>query len=287
MRRFVAAWGHCCVALLLALGTVGSVARPVFAEASADDAEYQTLVDHAVDAFEAGDVERAHEQFQKAFALRPNARVRRGLGITALRLARYSEARQQLSAALTDVNQPLNAKQHEEVTRLLAWIASNLGIVHLHVTPRADQILVDDEPVAPVTMNAADLALAPGIHRVRVSAAGFAPQERTVDVAAAQEDTLALTLVSNVPSPARVAAAAPVVVSTPHEAMTPQPAIDPGARAPVTDSPSVFERWWFWTAVGVVVVASAATTIALATQSNAKPSADEPGTKLVLLRRSP
>jgi hypothetical protein len=260
------------------------LARPVFAEAAGDESEYETLVDHAVDAFEAGDFERAHDQFHKAFALRPNARVRRGLGIAALRLARYSEAKQQLSAALTDTNQALNAKQRDEVSRLLAWIGTNLGTVHVYVTPRVDQILVDGRPV-----EGTELVLTPGIHRVRASAAGYAAQERTVDLAAAQEDTLTLTLASDLPSPARVAAAAPVVASTPHEAPAPQPTIiDTGARAPVTDSPSLVERWWFWTAVAVVVAGGAvAGGVVLASRSNSKANTDEPGTKLLLLRRAP
>ena len=279
MLRFVAAWCHCALALSCLL----TLAQPVFAEASGDQTEYDSFVDHAVDAFEAGDYERAHDQFHKAFALRPNARVRRGLGIAALRLARYSEARQQLSAALTDSNQPLNAKQREEVSRLLAWMSTNLGTVHVYVSPRVDQIIVDGAPV-----EGTELVLTPGIHRIRVTAAGYTAQERAVDLAATQEDTLTLTLASDLPAPARVAAAAPAVAITPHEAPAPEPLVQVGARQPNTDSPSVFQRWWFWTAVGVVVAGAAVTGgIVLAHRSSSNASADEPGTKLVLLRQAP
>jgi hypothetical protein len=266
----------------MGLSCLLTLAQPAFAEAAGDQAEYEALVDRAVDAFEAGDFERAHDQFHKAFALRPNARVRRGLGIAALRLARYSEAKQQLSAALTDTNQALNAKQRDEVSRLLAWIGTNLGSVHVYVTPRVDQIAVDGQPV-----EGTELVLTPGIHRIRASAAGYAAQERTVDLAAAQEDTLTLTLASDLPSPARVAAAAPVIASTPHEAPAPV-MINPSARAPIADSPSLVERWWFWTAVAVVVAGGAvAGGVALANRPSTKAGTDEPGTKLLLLRQGP
>ena len=282
MRRFVAAWCQCALALSCLL----TLAQPVFGEASGDPTEYDAFVDHAVDAFEAGDFERAHDQFHKAFALRPNARVRRGLGIAALRLARYSEAKQQLSAALTDPNQPLNAKQHEEVSRLLTWMGTNLGTVHVYVTPRVDQIIVDGEPV-----EGTELVLTPGIHRIRVTAAGYTAQERTVDLAATQEDTLTLTLASDLLVPAHVATAAtaaPAAAIAPHEAPAPQPFVQVGAPAPNTDSPSLFQRWWFWTAVGVVVAGAAVTGgVVLAHRSSAKANVDEPGTKLLLLRAAP
>jgi hypothetical protein len=222
--------------------------------------DYDTVLDDAVEAFDRQDYGRARVLFERALALRPNARVLRGLGIAALHLKRFTSARRELKAALTDTRQPLTADQREGVTKLLSWMQSQLGTVHLQLRPTYARLTIGEEQLV-----ATELVLEPGAHQLRVSSDGFEPQERTLQVAAGEEQTLTITLAAR-PTESR-ATPARAVPATPHR---PAPvAALPRALAPTTpaarddDSSSVLESWWFWAAATAVVAGGVATTVVL------------------------
>ncbi|MET0387922.1 MAG: tetratricopeptide repeat protein [Polyangiales bacterium] len=266
------------VALLTACLWIGGVVSN--ARADSPDAEvpsanaapdnYDQLLDRAVEAFKDEEFARAHRLFERAYALKPNARVLRGLGIAALRLGRYSEAKRALSSALTDSQQALTASQREEVLGLLSWMETNLGTIRVQWVegePREYELSVDDRstPNAP-------LVLSPGAHRLKVRAPGYLPVERHLEVAAGEEQTLTLALIrekSADKAPVTPSKAAATLVSAPRPQPAPveQPALLP-ARQPLRDhasEPSVFGRWWFWTAVGVIAAGGVTTAILLTT----------------------
>jgi hypothetical protein len=226
-------------------------------------AGYEQVLDRAVEAFEAKDYARSRALFEQAFALRPNARVLRGLGISALHLEHYATAKRELTDALRDSRQPLTAAQRENVIGLLAWLQSHSGTLRLQVRPKDAHVVVDDEP-----LNESTLILAPGKHRVVVASDGYSAQSHSVDIAAAQEEKLEITLSPDYAqlerkpavSAAEVASAAVVA-----EHITPSPLqVGPSVQSQRDrDSSSVFEQWWFWTAVGLVVAGGVATTVAV------------------------
>jgi Tetratricopeptide repeat len=233
-------------------------------------ADYDRLLDGAVEAFEARDFTRARALFEQAYELRPNARVLRGLGIAALQLKRYSTAKRELEAALVDSAQPLTSAQRDGVVQLLAWMQTNLGTVKLQLTPTRATWQVDAE-----ASSETELVLAPGSHRLRVLAAGFDPQERTLQVTAGSARTLDLTLAAHDPKPAVAPVLAASLVSDSSRDDSRSASI-PVAPADTThardrDSTSVFERWWFWTAVGVVVAGGVAATVALTSAPGTRP----------------
>src|SRR5262245_27475940 len=79
VKRFgrLGSWAH-------ALWIVASVyTYSAHAQSAAD---YDSVLDRAVEAFEAKDYGHARAWFEKAYALQPNARVLRGMGISALHL---------------------------------------------------------------------------------------------------------------------------------------------------------------------------------------------------------
>lgn len=245
--------------------------------------DYDQLLDAAVAAFGVSDLARAHELFKRAHELRPNARVLRGIGIAALRLTRYTEAKHALAAALSDPRQPLTDSQRDEVSKLLAWMQSSLGTLQLRITPREARVSVDDE-----WTTARELTLSPGAHRVRASLEGHRTLQRTVELAAGREETLELTLKANVVAPVRVAEAAlPVAPRSPKVRLV--PTSEPQTPAAPRDEPALVERWWFWTIVGVVAVGGAAAAIAVA----AAPAPQKPyeqgglGNVIVALERAP
>lgn len=231
-------------------------------EASAPHGNYDQLLDRAVEAFGEEDFARARELFEQAYALKPNARVLRGLGIASLRLQRYVEAKRALSASLTNGAQPLTASQREEVSQLLTWMETNLGTLHLQWVegaPRGHELLVDG-----AVQRGRPLLLGPGTHRLVVRSPGYETQVRSVEIVAGEAQTLTLAPRANKPaksasnvSPKR--AAATLVPS----AATPTP-----GQAPLRDAESsttIFERWWFWTAVGVIAAGGVTAAVLLAT----------------------
>jgi hypothetical protein len=237
-------------------------------DTAATSAEYDKLLDRAVDAFEAQDYPRARELFEQAYEVRPNARVLRGLGISALHLERFTVAKRELTEALRESKQPLTANQRDGVTELLSWMQLNLGTLQLRLQPAKARVMLDDAPVA-----GTELVLNPGAHRVFVSADGFTSEERDVEIAAGQEKTLEVELSQTAVKPA------PASTVSAQEAASTVPIAEPAESTPAfglheptrdSDSSTVFERWWFWTAVGVVVAGGVATTVALTSAAPAK-----------------
>jgi hypothetical protein len=255
--------------LMTVIGCGAGLARAQDLPESTDSAssqDYDQVLDSAVEAFGTGDFARAHDLFRRAYGMRPNARVLRGIGIAALRLAHYSEAKLELSAALNDPRQPLTGAQRDEVTKLMAWMQSSLGTVRLRVDPRGSRIELDGEPTTYT-----ELTLTPGIHRVRVSLEGYQDKERTVDVTAAHEESLDMSLTATVVAPERVAKAAePAPVRVPKVQVLAPPTQE--ERTPRRESPALVERWWFWTIIGVAVAGgAAAVAVAAAPAPSPKP----------------
>jgi hypothetical protein len=233
--------------------------------------DYDKLLDRAVEAFEAKDYPKARELFEQAYVIRPNARVLRGLGISALHLERFGVAKRELTEALRDTEQPLTANQREGVAELLSWMRVNLGTLQLQLQPANAQVTLDEAPIEET-----QLVLKPGAHHVRVSADGFGTQDHTVHVTAGQDQSLRVTLAASTADSAETpavsaadAAEAAVVATPPRSARSPlQP-----SEQPVSDreSSSVLEQWWFWTAIGVVVAGGVTAAVAVSASPPTKP----------------
>ena len=112
-----------------------------------------------------------------------------------------------------------------------------------------------------------------GEHTVEASAPGYRATERKVRVAGEQSAELKLQLEPFELSPAHVANAS---------------AAESGAQPPAdtardTGGGSVLSRWWFWTAVGVVVAGAAVGTV-LALSGGDKTAAADRGSGGVVLQ---
>lgn len=225
--------------------------------------DYDRLLDRAVEAFEAKDYAKSRELFEQAYVIRPNARVLRGLGISALHLERFGVAKRELTEALREPQNPLTANQREGVVELLTWMKVNLGTLQLQLEPLDAAVELDGKPVEET-----QLVLKPGAHHVRVSFDGYEAEQHTLQVAAGQDYTLRVTLSPNagdeVEAPAVSAAhAAETTVSVTSARPAPSPLKPSGQPVQDQESSSVLEQWWFWTAIGAVVVGGVAAGIAL------------------------
>lgn len=235
-----------------------SLSAPRVTAAQAD-LNYQQATAQALSAYASADYARARVLFERAHALDPSARTFRALGLTAVNLKHYDEARHDLVAALSDSRQPLGNEQRAQVSDTLRWMDSTLSVLQVVATPPEAQMLIDGVSVSN------EVTLDPGKHILRVEAAGYAPLERTFACQPAQHRTLELAL-QRVDLQPRAAD------------MTSSPAPSLTSATAATDS-SVWSRWWFWTAVGLVVIAGGtAAVIAATTHSDQQP---EPPGRLV------
>jgi hypothetical protein len=227
--------------------------------------DYDKLLDRAVAAFDGGDYVRSRELFEQAYALRPNARVLRGLGISAVHLERYTVAKRELTEALREDRQALTANQREGVTELLSWMQENLGTVRLQLDPSDAYVTLDDEPVSDT-----ELVVKPGSHRIAVRLDGFATQVHTVDLGEGQKRTLDIELLPSAKSKPALSAAAAASTTPIAQKSAESPSPLTPAAAQERESSTVLDRWWFWTAIGVVVAGGVATTVALTTNQPSK-----------------
>ena len=238
---------------------------------------FEQLVSEGLAAYQAGQYVEARASFERAHALSPSARTLRVLGMTAVELRRFTAARIELEAALADTRQPLSPSQRAEVTQMLTWLGSTLSKVRVLVQPQDARMFVDGQPAE------SPLLLEPGTHELRVEADGYAPSQQRLELPAGQEhqeheQTLVINLTRAQPL---MAAISPPLQLT--AAPEPGPALFTQPSQPVRDSGSVLEKWWFWTAVGAVVVAS--TTVAVvALSSKHDVPVEPPGTKVLILR---
>lgn len=260
------------------------------ASSTATPEAYDKLLDEAVSAFDAADFARARGLFEQAFALRPNSRVLRGMGIAALRLERYSEAYRALSASLKHPVQPLTAAQKEEVTGLLSWMETSLGCIKLRWTPAEPaqyEVLLDGK-----VLRDSALWVSAGTHHVAVHATGFGAVERTLTLAPEQHEVIELSL-SKREAPAASVAAKPAVTPSdaahslrgpepPSTALVPQTSPQTGTPRDDGDG-SVLTRWWFWTAVAAVAAGGVATAVLLSPAPRSSPDLSD-GTRLITIR---
>ena len=219
------------------------------------DIQYERAIDSALEAFKARDYARARTLFGQAHALQPSARTLRGLGVTAVELRNYESAQDELEAALTDHRRPLTPEQRREVTELLEWMRTGLGTLNLKLSPPSAIARIDDRRTA-----ARSLRLDPGEHELEVRAEGYRPHSELFVLDRGQELSLQVDLMPENGALAETRAPQPIPATTLA-----------GSSGPRDDSSSVFERWWFWTAVGVVVAGAAVTVVALTWDPGQKP----------------
>ena len=174
-------------------------------------------------------------------------------------LRRYEVALHELEAALSDDRRPLTAAQHTEVADLITWIRTSLPTLRLQLTPKTALASIDD-----LEVESGDIRLDAGLHRLQVTAPGYQPHSDAFSLSPGERATLRVALI---PLPETLASQ----VAPPN---APQPGSAPVASTsapPERDSSALYERWWFWTAVGAVVAGGVITAVALSAKPDSKP----------------
>jgi hypothetical protein len=229
--------------------------------------------------------------FQKAVAEDPTARALAQLGLCEHSLGLWVEAEKDLLAALAKPKDAWIAKNEATLRADLARIETKVGSIEIWGGPVAATVSIDGHPAGQFPL-AAPVRVIVGKHLIVVEASGFLPDSRSVDVAprAITREHFALGSL-----PARMATtperAAPDINIHPHPSdvateNAPAGEVRAGAQAgdavgmagePATKeapagSAPVYRKWWFWTAVGAVVVAGTVTAFALARSKDSCPA---------------
>lgn len=235
---------------------------------------YQQVIRDALTEYEAGNWAEARALFEQAHTLRPSARTLRGLGMASFELRNYVRAESELSAALQDSRQPLTTAQRTELTAILQRIARYVGKLTIKVEPPEATVLLDGAPLSKTEL---DLDL--GQHEISVSAPGHHSLNRNVMIEGGKHQTLELVLIPldiKATDAARSASAASATEAPPpSEAVETESVPSTAISADYTLEPrsdgSVFETWWFWTAVGVVAAGGIVTAVVVANGSEDEP----------------
>lgn len=213
------------------------------AQAVTDEPQgYRELVDEALGEYDLKNYQEALALFTRAHELFPNARTFRGMGKAQFELRNYRTCIELLEASLRSTVRPLDASLRADVEQLLGRARNFLGELSIETIPPAEEVRVDDQPVA--LPPGRPLVLEIGEHVIEVGASGYLPEKRRISVTGRQVEKLTVVF-------ARPA-------SVPKEQQQPQSK----------------RRWyrspWLWTAVGAAVAGAAAGTAVAATRDSGR-----------------
>ncbi|MCA9600636.1 MAG: tetratricopeptide repeat protein [Polyangiales bacterium] len=193
--------------------------------------------------------EDARREFEAAYRQNPHPRTLFNLAAAQLKTGALVEALESYKQYL-DRSAPTEENRESRLLagRMLERIEASVAHVRLEAsgTVPNDVLEIDGHPVDAGAVSRVN----PGAHRARILRNGRPVADASFDVPEGGGDHVV-----------RLTAPAPVSAS-------------PATRA--DDSPSVFETWWFWTAVGVVVAAGTVTAVAL-TSSDTKTASPDQG----------
>jgi hypothetical protein len=252
---------------LSCLGLCWFASAAVFAEEPADpkrEAEYQQLINYALEEYERGSWEESAALFRRAHELVPSARTLRGLGLTTYEARRYAESIRYLRGALTDARRPLTDKQREEVQATLDRARLFVGYLVVDLTPETAQLAINGRTPEPEPDGS--FMVEGGWIDIEATAAEHAPQSKRVRIGGGERQRIVLHLAPN----SRVAEVVAPESSTRSVAAPATGAT--GLRPTDSEAPSRPLQTWKWVAAGAAVVALGAGGTLLAMQKIQAPA---------------
>lgn len=238
-----------------AAATVPAVAPSQIGGDPTESAAYKALIEEAVREYAAQNFPEARSLFTRAFALSPNARVLRGLGMAEFELRNYPRSVDYLRRALASADHPLSGDLRASAEALLLRAERFVVAVPLSITPPDAVLLVDGQPATRGEDGA--LVMQVGDHTVEFTAPGYRSQRRKVSVTGAQPAPVEVVLEA-----ANLAVAG---AGEPQGAPAPGPTaaalVATGPDAEKDDS-SLFESPLLWAGVGVGVAVIAVVLVA-------------------------
>jgi hypothetical protein len=261
-RRFGVDVGVAAFARLICLGFCLSAGATVTVRAQdvADpkrEAEYQELINYALEEYDRGSWEESAALFHRAHELAPSARTLRGLGLATYEARRYAESVRHLRAALTDRRRPLTDKQREEVEHTLERARLFVGHLYIDLSPKDAQLLLNGRVTEPEPEGS--YMVDSGLVDMEASASGYVSASRRMRIAGGEQQRISLHLASVSPPPeVRVERSAPASLPEPSPVLATGP-----ARAGTSDGSALTPWKWVAGAGAVLALGTGGTLLAM------------------------
>jgi len=166
------------VGLGLILSLIGPNASYAQPKPARSNAQYDTLIDQALEEYRLGHWAEAKAFFTQAHTLQPNARTLRGLGLVCYEMRKYVEAIGHFRAALASTTRPLTEPMRQGVLELLLDAERFVGRIEVQVTPADASLTLEGHPV---TRDAQGRILVDaGSHELLAEAPGHESTARTL-----------------------------------------------------------------------------------------------------------
>ena len=255
-----------CSALCCALWSLSSSAAAEEATDPKREAEYQQLINDALDEYDRGSWEEAAALFRRAHELVPSARTLRGMGLATYEARRYAESLHYLRDALTDTRRPLNNKQRAEVEATLQRAKLLVGSLRLSVEPSDAQVTINGRPFKREPDGS--VLTDSGWLDVEATADGYETMLKRVRMSAGDRQELSLHLSSErsaaAPSAVEQSALQPRAAAPAQLPAAPERAFSSGPSDTQEHGSSL--RTWKWVTAGAALVALGAGGTMLAIQ---------------------
>ena len=160
---------------LIAVAPSASHAQPKLANPAA---QYDLLIDNALEEYRLGHWVEAKAYFTQAHALQPNARTLRGLALVCYELQHYVQAIQHFRASLASTTRPLTQSMREGVHELLQDAERFVARIEVQVEPADATLTLEGHPV---TRNSeGQIVVDAGSHELLAEAPGYESATRTL-----------------------------------------------------------------------------------------------------------
>ena len=178
------------LSLTLLLVATTARAQPVDPDTPQPSAEFMSLVQTALEEFGLGNYTEAADTFRAAYAIRPSARVLRGLGKAYFENGRYVAAADAFERSLVTPLDALSPPMQEEVETLLVRAERHIGRLQITVEPADAQVKVDGIE----RRTTSSIRLDEGIYRVEASHPDREPFTTETRITAGELQTVELSL---------------------------------------------------------------------------------------------
>jgi len=225
--------------------------RRVDASASAgqpkgSNKEIDALIKKAIELRREGRDKEALVELRRAADIERQPRVAAQIGMAEQALGLWPAAERDLREGLAHDNDPWIKQNHATLQEALTFIEGHLANLDVWGPPDGAEMYLDGERVGVFPLPG-PVRVPAGNPELLIQAKGFSAVRRPLEVKAGanvREHVVLRSLALDLPPPEPAPAEAPPIAPAPKVVEAP---------AAEDEDPSIFSRWWFWTAAGVVV----------------------------------
>lgn len=245
VQRRLSLLALCAVLSIPASHAVAQAVAPSAPDASRD-ASARALFEEGVSWAEKSNWAEAEDRFRRAFTLRASPVIAYNLASVLASRGKLVEASEMLRYVATDDKAGLELKQSART--LGDNLADRIARIQIEVHNKApgDSVLLDGHALYDAQLSV-EIPIDPGSHQLQLQRGSRVLDQRSLDVPDAGAMHVVLVASPFAPTPSEVAAH-----GTEFDDSGSAPLRD---EAPRTSRP-ITSHWWFWTGVGMVVVAA-------------------------------